>query len=92
MQKIIYFIVLNFKIIYDYLHKFKGDNVEDKLLKRLEVQDILKVSVRKFYEDIITDPTFPQPFTIGKAKTKLYSKQELQKWIKLQMQNNRVKK
>lgn len=67
-----------------------SDNRLYKLLKRLEVQERLKVSDRKFYEDIITDPTFPKPFRIGSAKTKLYSEIEVNEWIKFQMEKNRV--
>lgn len=61
-----------------------------KLLKRLEVQEKLKVSNRKFYDDIKSDKTFPKPFRLANTKTKLYSEKEVDEWIKLQMEKNRI--
>ncbi|RXJ76591.1 hypothetical protein CRV03_09055 [Arcobacter sp. F155] len=61
-----------------------------KLLKRLEVQEKLKVSTRKFYGDIATDKTFPKPFRLANTKTKLYSENEVDEWVKLQMEKNRI--
>jgi predicted DNA-binding transcriptional regulator AlpA len=64
--------------------------MDDKLLKRIEVQELLKVSVRKFYENIITDTTFPKPFRLANTKTKLYSLREINDWVELQKEKNRV--
>lgn len=63
---------------------------KDKLLKIKEVCQKLNISVRKFYEDIRTDTSFPKPFRLASTKTKLYSEKEIEKWIDLQMQHNRV--
>lgn len=62
----------------------------DKLLKIKETCNLLNISLRKFYEDIVKDETFPKPFRLGKTKTKLYSEGEIRKWIEIQMENNRV--
>lgn len=63
---------------------------QDKLLKIKEVCILLNVSTRKFYEDIKKDRTFPQSFRLGNTKTKLYSMKEVQDWVNLQMEKNRV--
>jgi len=49
------------------------------LLKPKDCANVLNVGVTKFYEEVVTDKTFPAPIMIG--KTKYYRYEDVQNWV-----------
>jgi predicted DNA-binding transcriptional regulator AlpA len=57
--------------------------MKDKLLKKQDILQILKIGRNKLY-DIINTGEFIKPVALPNTKIDLYSHDELQEWIKHQ--------
>lgn len=59
--------------------------IEDKLIKKMEVLDYVRIGETKI-DEIIKDGKFVKPIYIDGFAHALYSVTEVQEWIKLQRQ------